>query len=94
MAKFKEVCMPAIFQNQAEKLGSKACVAYKKDGKFVDISWTDMNRFIHECAYYLLSIGIKKNDKVALFFSQQMGMVGGKPGVAFYRRRQRSDLRD
>ncbi|HPN12967.1 MAG TPA: long-chain fatty acid--CoA ligase, partial [Spirochaetota bacterium] len=67
MAKFKEVCMPAIFQNQAEKLGSKACVAYKKDGKFVDISWTDMNRFIHECAYYLLSIGIKKNDKVALF---------------------------
>ncbi len=67
MAKFKEVCMPAIFQNQAEKLGSKACVAYKKGGTYVDISWTEMNRFVHECAYYLLSIGIKKNDKVALF---------------------------
>jgi long-chain acyl-CoA synthetase len=67
MAKFKEVCMPAIFQNQAEKLGSKACVAYKKDGVYVDISWTEMNRMIHDCAYYLLSIGVKKNDKVALF---------------------------
>ena len=26
-----------------------------------------MNRMIHECAYYLLSIGVKKNDKIALF---------------------------
>ncbi|OHD66112.1 MAG: hypothetical protein A2176_04135 [Spirochaetes bacterium RBG_13_51_14] len=67
MAKFKETCMPAIFQNQAEKLGSKACVAYKKDGIYVDISWTEMNRMIHDLAYYLLSVGIKKNDKVALF---------------------------
>ncbi len=67
MAKFKETCMPAIFQNQAEKLGDKACVAYKKGGKYVDISWTDMNRMVHDMAFYLLSIGVKKNDKVALF---------------------------
>ncbi|HOT45984.1 MAG TPA: long-chain fatty acid--CoA ligase [Spirochaetota bacterium] len=67
MAKFKEICMPAIFQNQAEKLGDKACVAYKKGGKYVDISWTEMNRMIHDLAYYLLSIGVKKNDKIALF---------------------------
>ncbi len=67
MAKFKEICMPAIFQNQAERLGSKACVAYKKGGVYVDISWTEMNRMVHDLAYYLLSIGVKKNDKVALF---------------------------
>ncbi|MBN1496468.1 MAG: long-chain fatty acid--CoA ligase [Spirochaetes bacterium] len=67
MAKFKETSMPAIFQNQAEKLGDKACVAYKKGGKYVDISWTEMNRMIHDLAYYLLSLGVKKNDKIALF---------------------------
>lgn len=67
MAKFKDTCMPAIFQNQAEKLGDKACVAYKKDGRWIDISWTEMNRMVHDVAYYLLSIGIKKDDKVALF---------------------------
>ena len=67
MGKFKEVCMPAIFQNQAERLGDKACVAYKKGGKYVDISWREMNRMIHDLAYYLLSIGIKKNDKISLF---------------------------
>ncbi len=67
MAKFKEICMPAIFQNQAERLGAKACVAYKKGGVYVDISWSEMNRMVHDLAYYLLSIGVKKNDKVALF---------------------------
>ncbi len=67
MAKFEEICMPAIFQNQAEKYGDKACVAYKSEGKYVDLSWTDMNVMIHDLANYLLSIGIKKEDKIALF---------------------------
>jgi len=67
MAKFKETSMPAIFQNQAEKLGNKACVAYKKGGAYVDISWNDMNTMIHDLAYYLLSLGVKKGEKIALF---------------------------
>ncbi len=67
MAQFKETNMPAVFQNQAEKYGSRACVAYKKDGTYVDISWNDMNEMVHNVAYYLLSKGIKKGDKVAIF---------------------------
>lgn len=68
MSMFKETCMPAIFQNQAAKYGDKkACVSYKKDGRYVDLSWKEMNDRIHDLAYYLLSIGIKKGDKVGLF---------------------------
>jgi long-chain acyl-CoA synthetase len=67
MAKLKEVTMAAIFQNQAEKLGDRSCVSYKKDGKYVDMSWTEVNKRVHDLAYYLLSIGIKKGDKVGLF---------------------------
>jgi len=67
MARFKETSMPAIFQNQAEKYGDRACVAYKKDGKYVDISWNDMNDMIRNTAHYLLSKGVKKGDKVAIF---------------------------
>src|SRR3990172_6202532 len=67
MGKFKETCMPAIFQNQAEKYGTKAAVAYKKGGRYVDLSWAEMNRKIHDLAYYLLSKGVKKGDKIALF---------------------------
>ncbi len=67
MAKFKETSMAAIFQNQAERLGDKPCVAYKKDGKYIDISWNEMNEMVHNLAYYLLSVGVKKGEKIGLF---------------------------
>ncbi len=67
MAKFKEVSMPGIFQNQVAKLGNKPCVSYKKDGVYVDLSWNEMNTKIKNLAYYLLSVGIKKGDNIALF---------------------------
>ncbi len=67
MARYQETTMPAIFQNQAEKYGDKACVAYKKGGAYVDISWNDMNTMVRNTACYLISKGIKKGDKVAIF---------------------------
>jgi long-chain acyl-CoA synthetase len=67
MAQYKETSMGAIFQNRAAKYGQKAMVAYKKDGAYVDLSWNQMNEMVHKLAWYLLSLGIKKGDKVALF---------------------------
>ena len=67
MAKFKENSIVALFQNQCDKLGDKACVSYKKDGIYVDLSWNTMNKMVHDLAFYLLSIGIKKGDRVAIF---------------------------
>lgn len=67
MGKFKETSMAAVFQNQAAKYGERACVSYKKDGKYVDISWKEMNLMVRDLACYLMSIGIKKGDKVCLF---------------------------
>ncbi|HQG42134.1 MAG TPA: long-chain fatty acid--CoA ligase [Spirochaetota bacterium] len=67
MAQFKSESMSAVFQEQAAKLGSRACVSYKKGDQWADISWTDMNTMIHNIAYYLMSEGIKKGDRVAIF---------------------------
>jgi long-chain acyl-CoA synthetase len=67
MAKYKETSVAALFQNQVAKLGSKGCVAYKKDGRYTDVSWTDMDAMIRKLGWYLMSIGIKKGDKVAIF---------------------------
>jgi len=64
---FKETSMAAIFQNKVDKLGDKPYAAYKKDGKYHDISWTEMNKMVHNLAYYLLTLGVKKGDKVGLF---------------------------
>lgn len=67
MAQFKSESMSAVFQEQAAKLGSKACVSYKKGGQWVDISWADMNTMVHNMAYFLMDFGIKKGDRVAIF---------------------------
>ncbi|MCU0848595.1 MAG: long-chain fatty acid--CoA ligase [Spirochaetes bacterium] len=67
MSKIKEVSMVHVFQNQAAKYGSKAIAAYKKGGVWVDISWNTMNEMVHNLAYYMLSIGVKKGDKIGLF---------------------------
>ncbi|HNU90363.1 MAG TPA: long-chain fatty acid--CoA ligase [Spirochaetota bacterium] len=67
MAKYKETSVAALFQNQVAKLGSKGCVAYKKGGRYTDISWNEMDVMIRKLGWYLMSIGIKKGDKVAIF---------------------------
>ena len=66
MAKYKETSVAALFQNQVAKLGSKGCVAYKKGGRYTDISWNEMDVMIRKLGWYLMSIGIKKGDKVAI----------------------------
>jgi len=67
MGSYKETILPAIFQNRAETYGERACVGYKKDGSYIDISWNEMNSMIHDLGYYLLSLGVKKGDRVGIF---------------------------
>ncbi|MBN1532749.1 MAG: long-chain fatty acid--CoA ligase [Spirochaetes bacterium] len=67
MAKFKESSMAAIFQNRVAELGDRTCVMYKTGGKWVNLSWNEMNTMVRDLAYYLLSIGVKKGDRVGLF---------------------------
>lgn len=67
MIQYAETSMPAIFQKQVKNLGDQGCVAYKKGGVYVDLSWKQMDQLVRNFAYYLLSLGIKKGDKIALF---------------------------
>ncbi len=59
--------MGAIFQNQVQKYGDRACIAYKKSGAYVDVSWNQMNELVKKIGWFLLSLGIQKGDKVAVF---------------------------
>lgn len=67
MADYQVNSIPAVFQENAKRFSDKAYASYKKDGKWIDISWSAMNEMVHNLAYYLLSIGIEKGDKVGLF---------------------------
>ena len=65
MSKYKETSMAAVFQNQVARLGDRPCVAYRRDGKYVDISWNEMNAMIRKLGAFLLSLGVKKGDRIA-----------------------------
>lgn len=61
--------IPAAFMAQVATYGDRACVAYrdKQKGQYIDISWNEMNNMVRQLACYLLSLGVKKGDRVALF---------------------------
>lgn len=65
----KNTSIPVAFLDQVATYGDRACVAYRdgKQGKWIDISWNEMSRMVHQLGWYLLSLGVKKGDRVALF---------------------------
>ncbi len=67
MNQFKENSIAAVFQNKARELQDRAYAAYRKGGTYTDISWKEMNEMVRNLAYYLLSKGIAKGDKVSIF---------------------------
>lgn len=69
MITLKNTTIPAVFQGQVRTYGERACVSYKDPatGAYVDISWKEMERRVRQLGCYLLSIGVKKGDRVGLF---------------------------
>ncbi len=67
MKKFDETSIAAVFQNQVEKYGDRACVCIKDKGRYVDISWNRMNDMVRDLACFLILMGIGKGDHVAIF---------------------------
>ncbi len=59
--------MAAVFLNRVEMHGERTCVAFKKDGRYVDLSWNQMGEKVTYLASFLISMGIRKGDKVAIF---------------------------
>jgi len=67
MTEYDETSLAAIFLNQVEKYGDRACVAHKEGGQYTDISWNRMGRMVRDLASFLILMGIEKGDHVALF---------------------------
>jgi long-chain acyl-CoA synthetase len=63
----KENNIPLMFQRRVVKYGDRTCVMYKKDGVYTGISWNQMNGMVRDLAGYLLSLGIRSRDRVAIF---------------------------
>lgn len=61
--------IPLIFQKNVEKYKDKPIVGYKdsKSGKYKDISWSQVSEMVSNIACYLLSMDVKKGDKIAIY---------------------------
>ncbi|MBW2216624.1 MAG: long-chain fatty acid--CoA ligase [Deltaproteobacteria bacterium] len=67
MTEYDETSLAAVFLNQVEKYGDRACVAHKEGERYTDISWNRMGRMVRDLASFLILMGIEKGDHVALF---------------------------
>ena len=60
--------IPVMFREQVAVKRDAAMCAYRgSEGKFVDISWLEMDSMSRSLGKYLISRGIKAGDKVAIF---------------------------
>jgi long-chain acyl-CoA synthetase len=51
---------------QAERLGSRPSLRYKRDGAWHDISWTAYRSAVAACGAALIDVGVKLGDRVAI----------------------------
>lgn len=56
-----------IFSTQAGKYRSAPFISFKRGSVYADISWEDVHALVRNTGYFLLSKGIKKGDKVAIY---------------------------
>lgn len=56
-----------FLNTNTEQSPTKAAISFKKDNEWKDLSWKDFRRMVFKTANTLKGIGIKENDKVAIY---------------------------
>lgn len=64
---FSEKSIAGIFHNRAEQYQFEPFLRYKKDGKWVPISWREMQKMVTRTGLGLISLGVKPDDMVGIF---------------------------
>lgn len=67
MYRFRENSIAAVFQNQALRLPVGAYAAHVAGDRTVETTWEEMKERVRSLSYYLLSIGIKRADRIAIY---------------------------
>ncbi len=57
--------LPALLRRQAERLGSRVALRYKKYGLYHDVSYQDYHELVSACAAGLIRSGVAPGDRVA-----------------------------
>ena len=71
----------ALFEAQAKVRGAAAAVKHKRDGRWQDVSWTEMARRARDVADGLASLGVKRGDRVAIIGETQLEWILADLGI-------------
>jgi len=63
----KPVSMGEIFLRQADRLQDRICVSCKRNNAYLDFSWNEMKKMVHNLASYMDYLNILPNDNIAIF---------------------------
>jgi len=55
-----------MFCRQAERLGQRTALRYKRHGLYCDLSWERYRRMVDRAAWAWMSLGIRRGDRLAL----------------------------
>jgi long-chain acyl-CoA synthetase len=64
---YSEKNIAGIFHNRAEQYQYEPFIRYREEGKYVPLSWKTMQNMIRNVGLGLVSLGIGKGDRVAIF---------------------------
>ncbi len=59
--------LPQLQRLQAERLGPRIAIRYKRNDLYVDLTWDDYRAQVEACAASLIEAGIQPGDRVGLF---------------------------
>ena len=68
--------IPAQVLLNAELHGDSLALSYKKDDKWVNITWSEFAKYTTNIAKALISLGFEKNDKVSIYSYNRMEWYG------------------
>ena len=67
MAVYNWNSIAEVFTMQAVKFGGSPCISFKRGSSYEDISWEDLHTLVRNTGYFLLSKGVRKGEKVAIY---------------------------
>src|SRR5258707_15582654 len=64
--------LPDLFCRQADRLGPRVALRYKKHGLYHDLRWDEYRDQVSSCAAALILHGIQKGDRVAILAENRL----------------------
>ncbi len=71
----------SLFEAQATARGSRAAVKHKRDGRWQEVSWSDVARRARDVSDGLAAIGIRPGDRIAILGETQLEWILADLGI-------------